>query len=178
MRNVLAASWFRFTSLNCLFWQIEHLAWRNTSLIGSPSKWINDDFNHFYLSFSTVFCGSCISAFLHLPVSLLDFLFCARALVTTWLWSGKEKKNHDLAWNTYFVATITDGEGPTSRRRKKKKGGFDATKMAENVRRAYFLKISPGVTPAWLGITPPRLVQMSNFGLIYAWLPLCEATQH
>lgn len=121
MRNVLAASWFRFTSLNCLFWQIEHLAWRNTSLIGSPSKWINDDFNHFYLSFSTVFCGSCISAFLRLPVSLLDFLFCARALVTTWLWSGKEKKNHDLAWNPFFVATITDGEGPTSRRRKKKR---------------------------------------------------------
>lgn len=60
----------------------------------------------------------------------------------------------------------------------KKKGGFDATKMAENVRRAYFLKISPGVTPTCLGITPPRLVQMSNFGLIYGWLPLCEATQH
>lgn len=48
--------------------------------------------------------------------------------------------------------------------------------MAENVRRAYFLKISPGVTPTCLGITPPRLVQMSNFGLIYGWLPLCEAT--
>lgn len=47
----------------------------------------------------------------------------------------------------------------------KKKGGFDATKMAENVRRAYFLKISPGATPTCLGITPPRLVQMS-----YLWL--------